>query len=224
VRGDPLRLGAGVGEKTRRPCVPPVSLERCECLVDRRADQRMDEPERRLRAQNIDARERSGRLGGGLLVQGGERRRLARIGVVAQDRDSLGERRRFRREAGKAKRDGARAGPRREVAEAGHVCLGRGEALVRDRVHELAQEQRIAAGRFLAGGAEGIVSIGREAPAQEPGDRLGAQWSGPDGCGKRIGDDLPDEARILSRFRRPEADHDQEAEPLHPWQQVGQPA
>jgi hypothetical protein len=30
VRGDPLRLGAGVGEETRRPCVPAVSLEGCE--------------------------------------------------------------------------------------------------------------------------------------------------------------------------------------------------
>ena len=108
--------------------------------------------------------------------------------------------------------------------ETGDVLLGRCQALGRDRVHELTQEQRIAAGRFLAGGAEGIVSLGREALAQEPGDRLGAEGSGPDGCGERIGDDLPDQARILSRFRWPEPDEDQEAEPLHPWQEVGQPA
>ena len=173
MRGDPLRLGAGVGEETRRPCVPAVSRERLECFVDRRADQRMDEPERRLRAQHVDPCERGGRLGGGLLVQVGERRRLARVGVVAEDRDSLGERCRCRREAGEAKRDGARAGPRPELAQARHVRLGRGQALVRDRVHELAQEQRIAARRFLAGSAEGIVGIGREDLAQEPGGCLG---------------------------------------------------
>jgi len=224
VRDDPLRLRPGIGQETRRPCVPATSLERCDCLVNRRADQWVDEPQRRLRAQHVHPRERAGRLGGGALVQVGQPRRLPGIGIVAQDRDRPRERRRRRRKPGEAKRDGARAGPRRELAQASHVRPGRGQALRGDDKHELAQEQRIAARRFLAGGAEGILSLGREALAQKPDNRRGAQRSRADACGERIGDDLPDQARIRSRFRRPEADDDQKAEPLHPRQQIGQPA
>ena len=184
----------------------------------------MHELERRLGAKDVHPRESCGRVRDCVLVEARQLCRLARVDVVAQDRDGVRERPRLRREPRQAQRNRARAGTGLDLVETGHVLLGRCQALGGDRVDELTQEQRIASRRFLAGGAEGIVSLGREALAQEPGDRLGAQGSGLDGCGERIGDDLPDEARILSRFRRPEADEDQEIESLHPWQEVGQPA
>ena len=91
-------------------------------------------------------------------------------------------------------------------------------------MHELTHEQRITGRLFPAGCAEGVVGLGREGLTQKQGGGGGTQGSGPDHGRQRIGDDLPDQAGILSRFRWPEADEDQEAEPLHPWQEVGQPA
>ena len=69
VRGDPFGLCPGSVEQPRRPRMPTVALGRCQGLVDRGSDQRMHEPERRLRAQDVDAGERSGGLGGGGVLQ-----------------------------------------------------------------------------------------------------------------------------------------------------------
>ncbi len=107
VRGDAFRFRPGVGEQARGAGVSPVSLEGCERLVDRRADEWMDERQRRLRAQYVDPRERVNRLERRLLLQVGQRSCLAGIGVVAQDCNSLRERRRLRRKPGEAKGDGA---------------------------------------------------------------------------------------------------------------------
>ena len=56
VGGGLLGPRSGLGEETGRARVPAASLERCQLLVDRRADERMDEPERELRAKDIGAR------------------------------------------------------------------------------------------------------------------------------------------------------------------------
>jgi hypothetical protein len=94
VCGDAFRLGAGVGEQSRSARVAGVTVDRGERLVNRRPDQRVNEAEGRLRAQDVDSHERICRLGGGRLVQIGQRGRLVRVGVVAQDRDRARERRR----------------------------------------------------------------------------------------------------------------------------------
>ena len=82
MHGDAFRFRPGVGEQARRACVAPVSLERRERLIDGRADEWMDERQRRLRAQHVDPRERVDRLERRLLVQVGQRRSLAGLGVV----------------------------------------------------------------------------------------------------------------------------------------------
>ena len=105
MRGDAFRFRPGVGEQARGAGVSPVSLERCERLVDRRANEWVDEPERRLRAQYVDPRERINRLECRVFLQVGQRSCLAGIGVVAQDCNSLRERRRLRGKPGEAKRD-----------------------------------------------------------------------------------------------------------------------
>ena len=145
-----------------------LPLERIERVVDGGADERMHEPERRLRPEDVDPRERARGLGGGPHVQAGERCRLVRVGAVAENRDRVGELGSRRGEAGQAKRDRARAGLRLELAETRHVGLGWREALRRDRAHELAKEERVPAGLLPAGGAEGLVGIRRKDLADEP--------------------------------------------------------
>src|SRR5262249_28090963 len=162
------------------------SLERCERLVDGRADNRVTEPQRRLRAQDVGAYERARRVGSSLRIQVGERGRLAWIGVVAQDRDRLCKPPRFGPKAGKAKGDPTRARARPELAQARHVRPGRSQAFSSDSVHELAQEQRIAARLFMAGSAEGVVGIWRQGATHEPGSGPDAQRSRPNHTGQRV--------------------------------------
>ena len=183
----------------------------------------MHEPERWLGAQDVDAGERESRFGGGLVLEVSERGRLSRVGIVAQDRHGPRQLRRVRWEAGQAQRHGARAGPSPELAEAGHLRLGRGEIIGNDRVHELAQEQRVAAGLLVAGGAESIVGLG-QGLAQELGGGLRAQRSRLDDRRQRVQDDLAKEASVSSRLAGPETDDHPDIESLDPRQEVGQPA
>ena len=90
-------------------------------------------------------------------------------------------------------------------------------------MHELAQEQRIAAGLLVAGGAEGVVGIGQTASRSEAGGGLRAEGSGLHDRGERVGEQLAHEARVGSRLLGPKTDDHPGLEPLHPRQEVGQP-
>jgi hypothetical protein len=91
-------------------------------------------------------------------------------------------------------------------------------------VHELTQEQRVAARFLLAGGAERIVRSGGERLAQESGGGLGAERRRADHRRQRVGDDLVDQARLFADLGRPEAHDDREGEALHSREQVCEPA
>ncbi len=162
----------------------------------------MDEAERRLRAQHVDARERAAAASeAAALVQAGERRRLARVGVLAQDRDGLRERssppvgaargeprRRARRPVPRARGGGARSprsGPGRR-----RRSRARAHARAADCRPSLPGRRRR---RHRSASGDRVV-------AQQPGGRLGAQRSRPDHAGQRVGDDLAEQARILSRL------------------------
>ena len=106
VCSDELGLRACLRQQLRRPGVPAVTLERCERLVDRAAEQRMDEAERPVGLQNVHARERLRSLECGRVVQAGQRDCESRFDVVAEDGDRPGERRRLGRKVGEAKSDG----------------------------------------------------------------------------------------------------------------------
>src|SRR5262245_58968596 len=133
---DTLRLGSRLGEETGCPCMPDVSFERRDCFVDSRADEWVNEPQRRLWAQDTDSRESAGGGGGRLQVQVGKRGRMAWIGVVAEDRDRLRKAPRLGRKAGQANGDGPRAGTRPELAQARYVRPGRFQTLIGDGVHK----------------------------------------------------------------------------------------
>jgi hypothetical protein len=223
VRRHPFRLGPASLEQPRRPGVPAVALGRGQRLIDRRPDQRVDEPKRRLGAQNIHPGQRDRRLGGGLVLQARQLGCLVRLGFVAQDRHRPRQPGRLRRQPREAHRHGARPGSRAQLTQAGHVLVGGGQALGGDRVDQLAQQQRIAARLLVAGGAEAVVGVG-QALAHQPGGGRSAQGRGPDHGGERIGDDLADQARVGARLPAPQPHHHPDAQALHPGQQVGQPA
>jgi hypothetical protein len=77
---------------------------------------------------------------------------------------------------------------------------------------------------MVAGGAEGVVGVRRQCFPYETGGGILAQRGRPNhGC-ERVRDDLPYQARVLSRLARSEADDDHEAQSLHPRQDVREPA
>ena len=147
-------------------------------------------PLRRRGQHHVGPCECRARPGGLVVIQVGARRGLARIGVVTEHRDGLGQCRRLRRKPCEPQRDGARAGARLELAQAGHVRLGWHDPFDGDRVHEFAQEQRIAACLLVADSAEGIVGRGCECLSHEPHRRLEAEWSGADHGREWVGHDL----------------------------------
>ena len=158
--------------------------------------------------RRTSTRARRGRLGCRLLVQLGERGGLARVGVVAEDRDRLCEPRRLRRKAGKAKRDGARAGPCLELAETGHVGCGRGQALGGDRVQRA--RARAADCRPSLPGRRRRRRRRRRATglAHEPAGSRGvpAEGSRPERRSASGSETICPMRGILSRLARPETD------------------
>ena len=175
----------------------------------------MDKAERGLRAQHVDAGERVERVRGGALVQPGQRGRLARVGVVAEDRDRPRQHRGLWRKAGETERHRARPGARLQLAQAGHVERSRGEPRGGDLVHELAQQQRIAARLLSTSGAERVLGIGRQGLAYELSGRVVAQRGRPEDRGQRVGDDLADERRVLPSLLASEADHHEQVQPVY---------
>ena len=156
---DALRLRSGLGEEVRCTRVPAVPLERCERLVDGCTDERMDEAERRLRSQDVDAREVGRRLRGFLLVQVGERGRVVGVDVLTEDRDRLrepvasGGRRERRTETA---RQPARAASSRRP---GTLSAFGATPSARERAQQLVQEQRISTRDLVTGRAEGLVGV-----------------------------------------------------------------
>ena len=113
--------------------------------------------------------------------------------------------------------------PAPRAHEAGHVLFGRGQVFGNDRVHQLAQQQRIAAGLRVAGDAEDVVGSGQRLP-QQLRDSRRAQRSELNHGRQRVGDDLSHHARVRPRLPGPQTDHHPHVQPVDPGQQIGQPA
>jgi hypothetical protein len=184
----------------------------------------VNESQRFLLPQYVDPDERSGCLRGGLRVQTCQLGGQAGVGVVAEDRDGSRKCRGLGRKPRESKRDGARPGAGLERSEPRDVRPDGHKSLDGNCVYELAQEERIATGLFLAGSAESIVGNGRKRLSKEPGRGLAAQRSRPDHGRQGVGGDLVEQARVLAGFRWPEAHDDRDGEPLDARQQVRQPA
>ena len=97
-------------------------------------------------------------------------------------------------------------------------------ALGLQRAQQLADQQRVAAGRAVHGGREGVVGLRPERPADELADRGAGQRPGADRRGRQIGGDLADERRVGARLRAPRGDREQDRQALEPPRQVGEEA
>ena len=100
----------------------------------------------------------------------------------------------------------------------------RRDAVGLERVHQLADEQRVAAGRRVAGLAEGMVGLGAEALGDEVADRLLAQRAGADVGGGGIVGDLGEQRGVGRRVAGADAGGDQHRLAFEPAHEVGEEA
>ena len=162
LAGDLVQRRAGVAQDARGARVQQLALAERQAVVDGVADQRVHEPGRRLGAQDLGARERRHRARDLGLVEPGDARHRRQVGALAEHGDRAGDGGRLAGQPREPQQHGARDGARADRAH--HVGV-RGVGLDRfglERVQELADEQRVAAGGAMAGLAEQPVGLGAE--------------------------------------------------------------
>jgi hypothetical protein len=91
-------------------------------------------------------------------------------------------------------------------------------------MHEFAQQLWVPTGLLTTRSAEGVVGLARQDLVEEPRGRVPAKRGRPDHGRERVGDNLAEEAGVLSQLPRPKAEDDHQAQPLDPRQEVSQPA
>ena len=102
VRRDLLGGRAGVEQHARRALVLQLALAERQLLVDGVADQRVDEGDRRLAAQDLGPREHAGGVGDARLGEPGQRGDGGQRGALGQHGDGAGDRDRVHREPRRA--------------------------------------------------------------------------------------------------------------------------
>ena len=162
-------------EDLGRARVEPLALGLGEPLVDGRAEHRVREAGGPAGAQDAGGGELGDRPRGLLPVEAGEMGDAVGAGVVAQHRDRDGERLDALGQAREPQRD--RAGDRlgRDLARPARARgVGR-HALLGERADQLAQQQRVAAGRLVHGGGELRRDLGAGELAGERAAGVGAE-------------------------------------------------
>ena len=195
-----LLVGRAAGEqRVRGARVQALALGRRELVVDSGAHDRVHERQLAGRLEEAAAHEVVGRVRSGLLVEPGEVRGGRPVRGPAEHRDGSGE------------RDGRRAQARQAVAD--HVLHGAGadalhglhggrarrvDALLGERVEQLADEQRVPSGHAVAGVAEPVWRLWPEALAHQARDRRLAQRTRSQHGHRRIGGQLGQQRAVLA--------------------------
>ncbi len=196
VRRRTLRQRAGAEKQFSGRAVRDVPLNDIERLVDGAADDRVEELERILPPEQIKPNEDGGRRTKLACFHAGESGRVAQLGPVAEDRGRADEGQRLWRQAREAKTDRARHAPCSDFEQTGHLLASRAGSFPCNRVQHRADEERIAAGRRLEGGAESLVRLQTVQLARKHGDRGNPERPGANRGGCRIGNQLSDECGV----------------------------
>ena len=163
LRGDPLRARAELGQQPRRAGVLEPAPGGRQLEVDRVADERVDEAERLVGAQDLGPHERLDRLRGAR-----PRRRSASAGdrgqpgLLAEHGDGARDGGGGRGQPREPQQHGARDRARADRAHRRGVLGVRRDVLGGQRGQQLAQQQRVAGGHVLAGGGERAVGLAEQ--------------------------------------------------------------
>ena len=219
-----LRRRAGPDQQLGGRAVRGVSLHHVERLVDRAPNHRVEELQRILTPQQVEPNQYGRRRAKLARLHTGQRRRVAQLGPVAEDRGRPQHGQRLRPQPGQPKPDRARNALRPDLQQPRHLLDGRAGPLPRHRVEHRADEQRIAAGRRLERGAERIIRLQTVHLPRQHRDRGTTQRSGANRGDLGIGNQLRDQGGIAAlALRRPGPGRDQQRHPLQPSRQIQQP-
>ena len=221
---DLVQRGAGAAQHAGRAGVQELALPQRQALVDGVADERVHEPGRRFRAQDLGAGERGHRAGDLRLVEPRDTGDRRQVRSLPQHRDRAGDARRLAGQPGEPQQDGARDRARPDRPH--HVGVG-GIGLDRvgfERVQQLPDEQRVAAGGRVAGRAEGAVGFGTEPARDERADRLLRERAGAHVGGGGIVGDLGQQRGVGGRVAGAHGRGDEHRLALQAAHEVGEEA
>jgi hypothetical protein len=193
-------------------------------VVDGVADERVHEAERRLGAQDLRAHQRARRAGHRVLAHAGQRRDDRQLGALPEHAHRARDLRRLAGQPREPEKDGARDRPRADRADGVDALGGGRDALGLERAQELAQQQRVAAGRLVACGAERGVGLLAQLRAHERGDRVGAERAGMERVHGRVVDDLREQRRVRAGLARAQRGRRERRDAVEPAREVGEEA
>ena len=219
--GDALGGRPGLLEQSRDSRVAGGALSWEQVLVDRRLDDRMHEAELAVSGEDVRAHEQVGDAAGLLGIDSrrpGGQREVTRPAEYGDRAGQLGGGRAEPLEPTQDEAaDGGRADRldgRRGVRAWLHLCRV-------ERGHELTQEQRVAAGGLVTGGAERAVDLGAEPAAQHLCHRGLRERAWAQDLGGWIARELAPELLAI-RIRGTRRGEQQHRQPLDPARQVAE--
>ena len=223
MTGRPLGWSPGRREDLGRTAMQHDPGSGVDRVVDGGANDRVEELDRVYGTEEIDPHQPACRLACDDEVELGERGGVAKLASVAENRRRSGDRDRVWWQAAEADRD--RSGDRaRAKPEHGlGVRAGRLESFLSDRVEQCTHEQRVPARGNGDGGAERLSRLEPESRAGELRDRGKRQRSRLDDQGRRVGEQLVEQRRVVALLGRSRRGDNDERKPLQPTHEVPQP-
>jgi hypothetical protein len=224
LRRDVVGRGAHVEQHPRRTCVLELALARRQLAVDGVADERVHEVERGLGAEDVGAREGGDLLGRLGLVELRVHGHGPQLRALAEHRHRARDRPRGARQAREAQQHRARDRARADLAD--HVDVaGIGlDPLGLERADELAEQQRVAAGRLHAGGLEALVRLRPEPREHQLADAAAAERPRLHRHDVRAADDLGEQRRVRAGLAAAQPGGHKQGQALEPRCQVGEEA
>ena len=158
------------------------------------------------------------------MIEAGERSGGVELDVVAEDGDGACEPLGLGGQAREPQANGANDSFGPDLAHPWRLIGRRGDALSRERGHQLTDEERVPARRREAGVAELGLGFRGECRSHEHGDCRVAQRRWADDEHGRIGDHFRERPILALRLGRAKTRHDQQRQPLEAPDQVAEPA
>ena len=183
----------------------------------------MEELDRVCGTEEIDPHQPTCRPACNNEVELGECGGVAKRASVAENRRRSGDRDRVWRQAAEADRDRSGDRARAKPEHGPGVRGGRLEPFLSDRVEQCTHEKRVPAGGDSDGGAERLSRLEPESHAGELRDRGKRQRSRLDDQGRRVGQELVEQSRVVALLGRSRRGDNDKRKPLQPTGEIPQP-
>ena len=224
VRRHVLGRRARLAQHARGVLVLELALAQRQLLVDGVAHERVDEAQRRFRPQDLGPRERAGGVGHARLVEPGQGGDGGQRGALGQDGDRAGDGDRVRRQPREPDDHRARDRARADLEHHAGVRGVGPHAVGLERGQQLAQIERVAARRRVAGSAKGLLGLRPEPLAHERAHGVGAQRDGADRDRGRVVGDLAQQRHVGPGLVRAHGGGHEDRLVLEPARKVGEKA